>query len=142
MGLVDQHQVALLHVVGPAMDRLDAGKQDPRLDIAAAEPGRIDPRRRLGPQSHHLGMVLGDQLAHVGDHENALVGPLLQHALDERGQHDRLAASCRDHDQRMAVLLGKVLVDRRDGSLLVGTEAQHDASSRASLIQLVPSARR
>ena len=82
--LVDQHQVALLHVVGAAVDRLDAGEQHLRPDLPPAEPGRVDAGRRVGPQPHHLGVVLGDQLAHVGDHEDALVGPLLQHALDER----------------------------------------------------------
>ena len=140
MRLVDQHQIALLHVVGAAVDRLDAGEQHLRADLALAQAGRVDAGRRIGPQPDHLGMVLRDQLAHMGDDQDALIGPLPQHALDEGRQHDRLAAGGRDHHQRMPRLVGEVVVDRRDGGLLIGAQAQHDAASRASLTQLLPSA--
>ena len=108
------------------------------------EPSRVDAGGRVGPQSHHLGMVLGDQLAHVGDHEDALVGPLLQHALDERGHHDRLAAGGGDHDQRMPIALPEVLVDRRDGGLLVGAKVEGSfvLSCLASLVRMRSTARR
>ena len=73
--LVDQHQVALLHVVGAAVDRLDAGEEDARAEVAAAEPGRVDAGRRVAPEPDQLGVVLGDQLADMGDDQDALVGP-------------------------------------------------------------------
>ena len=139
MRLVDQHQIALLDFIGAPVDRLDAGEQHPRADLALAQPGRIDAGRRLGPQADHLGMVLRDQLAHMGDDQDALVRPLLQHALNEGRQHEGLASGRRYDDERMPRLLGKVVVDRRDGGLLIGTQAQHGASSRASFTQLLPS---
>ena len=85
-------------------------------------------------------MVLRDQLADVGDDQDALVGPGAQHALDEGGHHQALAAGGRDDDERVAGVLGEVAVDRVDGGLLVGTQRQHaTASARASLIQVAPS---
>ena len=135
--LVDQHQVALLHVVGAAVDRLDAGEEDAGAEVAPAEPGGVDAGRRVAPEADQLGVVLRDQLADVGDDQDALVGPGAQHALDEGGHDEALAAGGRDHDQRVAAVLGEVAVDRVDGGLLVGAERQHaTASARASLTQV------
>ncbi len=139
MRLVDQHQVALLHVVRPAVDRLDAGKEDAGAEVTPAEPGRDDARRRIAPEPDQLGMVLGNQLAHMGHDEDALVGPGAQNALDEGRHHERLAAGGRDHDERVAGLLGEVAVERVDGGLLVGTQRQHATASRASFTQGLPS---
>ena len=119
MRLVDQHQIALLDLVGAAVDRLDTGEQHARTDLALAQSRRIDAGRRLGPKPHHLGMVLRDQLAHMGDDQDALIGPLPQHALNESGQHDRLATGRRDDNDRVTRLVGEVVVDRRDGGLLI-----------------------
>ena len=127
--LVDQHQVALLHVVGAAVDRLDAGEEDAGAQVAAAEPGGADAGRRLAPEADQLGEVLGDQLADMGDDEDALVGPGPQHALDEGGHHQALAAGGRDDDERVAAVLGEVAVDRVDRRLLVGTQRQHATAS-------------
>ena len=41
--LVDQHQVALLHVVGAAVDRLDAGEEDAGPEVTAASPAEQMP---------------------------------------------------------------------------------------------------
>ena len=141
MRLVDQHQIASLHVVGAAMDRLDAGEEDAGAEVAPPEAGGADASRRVAPETDQLGMVLRDQLADVGHHENPLVGPGAEHALDE-GCHDKaLAAGGRNDDQRVAALPGEVAVDRVDRGLLVGTERQHfAASARASLIQVPPRA--
>jgi len=138
--LVDQHQVALLDVPGAAVDRLNAGEEDARPEIAPAEPGGVDAGRRVAPEADQLGVVLRDQLADVGDDEDALIGPGLQHALDEGRHHQTLAAGGRNHDERVAGVLGEVAVDRVDRGLLVGAERQHaTASARASLTQAPPS---
>ena len=75
--LVDQHQIALLDLVGAPVDRLDAGEQHARTDLALAQSRRIDAGRCVGPQPDHLGMVLRDQLAHMSDDQDALIGPAL-----------------------------------------------------------------
>ena len=51
VGLIDQHQIGALNGVSLAVHRLDAGEQDPRLDVAPVQPGAVDARRRLGPQA-------------------------------------------------------------------------------------------
>ena len=48
MGLVNQNQIALLHVIGAAVDRLDAGEQHPRADLALAQACRVDPAGASG----------------------------------------------------------------------------------------------
>jgi hypothetical protein len=142
--LVDQHQVALLHVVGAAVDRLDAGEENAGAEVAPAEPGRVDAGRRVAPEADQLGVVLRDQLAHVRHDQDALVGPRLQHALDEGRHYEALTAGGRNDDERVAALLGEVAVDRVDGRLLIGTQGQHAASSSrwASSTQVEPSAMR
>ena len=93
MRLVDQHQIAVLHVVGAAVDRLDAGEQDLARRSRACQPGRVDAGRRVGPQPDHLGVVLRDQLAHMGDDQDALVGPVLAaRPRMKAAMHERLAA--------------------------------------------------
>jgi hypothetical protein len=141
MGLVDQHQIGMADTRRLVVDRLDAGEEDPGPRIAAAETGRVDARRRLRPEPQHLGMVLRDQLADMGDDQHALVGPGLEHAVDEGGHDEALAAGRGDHDERVAALLLEIAVDRGDRGLLVGAQGQHAAasSSRASLVQAEPS---
>ena len=119
MRLVDQNQVALLHVVDPLVDRLDAGKQNARLDIALFQPGRIDAGRRLGPQLHQLQIVLLDQFPDVGDDQNALVGVGLEHTFDKAGHDQGFAARRRDDDERVARGSFKVAVDAVDGTGLI-----------------------
>jgi len=104
------------------MHGLDAGEQDARIRLAPPEPGGIDPRRSLGPQADHLCMVLGDQLPHMGDDQDALVGPDPEDALGEGGQHQALAPGCRDHDEWVALVVLEIGVDRTDRRLLIGTE--------------------
>ena len=138
--LVDQHQVALLHVVGAAMDRLDSGEEDEGPEVAPPEPGGVDAGRRVPPEPDQLGVVLRDQLADVRDDQDALVGPRAQHPLDEGRHSERFSTGGRDHHERMAGVLREVAVDRVDGRLLVGAQRQHaTASARASLIQVAPS---
>ena len=144
MRLVDQHQIGVADLGRAAVDRLDAGEEGPCLRLALAEARRIDARRSIGPEADHFGMVLGDQLAHMGHDQDALIGPDLQHALDE-GRHDeRLAACGRNDHQRIAGVGLEIAVDRGDRGLLVGAQGQHGAASgeRASLVQVVPSAMR
>ena len=50
MGLVDQHQIGMADARRLVVDGLDAGEEDPGPRVAAAEPGRVDARRRLGPE--------------------------------------------------------------------------------------------
>ena len=139
MRLVHQHQIALLDAVGLAVDRLDAGKQDTGAEIATAQPGGIDAGGSIGPEAEQFGMVLGDQFADVGDDQDALVGPLLQHLADEAGHDQTLAARGRDHHQRMTDLAPEIVVDGVDGRALVRTEGQHGALPS---VQRMPSGRR
>jgi hypothetical protein len=110
------------------VDRLDAGKQDLRLDVAAVQPGAVDPGRRLRPQAQELGEVLADQLPDVGQDDDPFVGPLRQHLLDEGGHDQRLAAGGRDNHQRMAARRHEVGVDRVDGGALIGAQLQDHAA--------------
>ena len=142
MRLVYEDEVAVTDFHCTAMHRLDAGEENARIRLAPPEPGGIDPRRSLGPQPHHLGVVLGNEFAGMGDDEDALVGPRLEHALGERRKHQGFPRSCRKDQQRVALVILKIRIDGIDGFLLVGTERQHDsasASPRASLSQLEPS---
>ena len=144
MRLVDQHQIGVADLGRAPVDRLDTGEEDPRLRLALAEARRIDARGRIGPEADHLRMVLGDQLANMGHDQDALIGPGLQHALDE-GRHDeRLAARGRNDHQRIAGVGLEIAVDRGDRGLLIGAQGQHGAASgeRASLVQVEPSAMR
>ncbi len=142
MGLVDQHEVDMLDVVGTPVDRLDAGEEDACLCLAAAEPGAVDAGRRLGPEAEELGVVLADQLAHMGEDEDALVRPGLEDFPDERRHDQRLAAGRRDDDERVAVGLAEVAVDRVDGLALIGTEGEAHAAALGPSRQTPPSARR
>jgi hypothetical protein len=141
MGLVDQHQIGMADARRLVVDGLDAGEEDPGPRIAAAESGRVDACRRLGPEPQHLGMVLRDQLPHMGDDEHALIRPGLEHAVDEGGHDEALAAGGGDDDEWVAALLLEIAVDRGDRGLLVGAQGQHAAAScsRASLVQAEPS---
>ena len=85
--LVNEHQVTLLDVIDPLVDRLDASKKDPGMDVTLLETGRIDARRGLWPELLELGVVLLDQLPHMGHDQDALVRIGLEHALDESGHH-------------------------------------------------------
>ena len=141
MRLVDQHEIGMADLACLVVDRLDAGEEDRGLNIAAAEPGRVDAGRRVGPEPDELGIVLRDQLADMGDDEDALVGPGLQHAFDEGSSHEALAAGGGDHDERVAALRLEIAVDRVDRGLLICAQGQHGAasSSRASLVHAAPS---
>ena len=115
MRLVDEDEVAVTDLGRLAVHRLDACEENARIRLALSEPRRIDPGRGLGPQPHHLGVVLGDQLPHMGDDQDALVGPGLENALGEGRHHQALAPGRRNDDERVALVVFEVAVDRRDG---------------------------
>ena len=142
MRLIDQDQIGALDVVGSAMDRLDAGEQDLSVDLTPLEPRAVDAGRRLRPQAEELGVVLADQLAHVGDDENALIRPGLEHLPDELGHDQRFAAGGRNDDHRMAARAAEVVVDRIDRGALVRAELQAHAASLPVSRQMLPSAMR
>ena len=71
MGFIDQHQIATLHLIRMAVDRLDSGKQDLRVNVAARQPGRIDASWRIGPGAQQRHEVLLDQLLHMGEDQHA-----------------------------------------------------------------------
>ena len=83
MGLINQHQIGVADFMGAAMDGLDACKQNTGLRLALAQARRINAGRCLRPKPDHLGMVLGDQFAHMGHDQDALIRPSLQHPFDE-----------------------------------------------------------
>ena len=125
MRLVDEDEIAKADLGGAPVDRLDAGEEDRRIRIAATEAGRIDAGWRLRPEADHLGMVLRDQLTHMGDDEDTLVGPRLEHTLDEGGHDQTLAASRRDHHDRMTLVFFEIFVDRFNRGFLVGAQFKH-----------------
>ena len=78
----------------------------------------------------------------MGYNHKALIGPVPENAFGESGYDQGFPRSCRQHKQRITLVLLKVGVDRVDGCLLVRAKRQHDTASsslRASLTQLVPS---
>jgi len=124
MGLINQHQVALLHVVDALVNRLDSGKQDLGSDLALFETGRIDSSGRIGPDLLELRMVLFDQLTNMRDDQDALIGECLEHTFDKSRHHQRLAPGRWDDHQRIAGLIMEIVVDALDGGTLVGTKGK------------------
>ncbi len=65
------------------MDRLDAGEQDLRANVAARQPGGVDAGRRLRPGAQHRHEVLLDQLLHVREDQHAGVAIGGDHAVEK-----------------------------------------------------------
>ena len=80
----------------------------------------------------------------IAQNHAEMIGPCLQHALDEGGHHQALASGGRDHHQRVPFMVLEIAVDRGDRGLLIGAQGQHGAASvvRASFAQVEPSAMR
>ena len=95
MCFIDQHQIAVPDLRHPGMDGLDAGEQDAGGNVTLLQARRVDAGRRLGPQAFQLSVVLLDELTHMSDDQDALIGPGLEHAFDE-ARHDQGFAPRRD----------------------------------------------
>jgi ABC-type branched-subunit amino acid transport system permease subunit len=145
---LDQPQDLLVIGLGPVFGDVPLGLGDHGGEAALNhQPGprgilQPDHRRlrvgahRLDQRDLQLGEVLADQLADVGQDDDPLVRPLRQHLLDECGRHQTLSSGCRDHHDRVAVMLVEVAVDRVDRGALIWAGLQgHAAPSR----QTVPS---
>ena len=138
--LVDQHQVAALHPTGVAVDRLDAGEQHLGADVAAREASRVDAGRRLRPGPLQGRAVLLDQLLHVGEDQDAGVGPSGDGLANKARDDHALARAGGHHHEGVASAGGEVVVERLDGSTLIG--AQREGHAKPPSRHAVPSAGR
>ena len=109
---------------------LDARDEDLASELSLAEPGRVDARRRVGPEPDQRRVVLRNQLAHVGDDQDAGLGICESGAASELGEDHALARSGRCRHQRRAAAGAEPGVERVDRRALVVAQLDHSAPRR------------
>ncbi|GJD74797.1 hypothetical protein CFIICLFH_3033 [Methylobacterium goesingense] len=99
VGLVHHDEVERSDLGYAVPDRLDAAEQHLRPLVPAPEPGRVETGRRARPEVQELAVVLGDQLAGVGDDEDA-VRRVRREGLAHQSRDDQgLARPGGQHDE-------------------------------------------
>ena len=125
--LVDDGEIDMPEIAGAPGDRLHAGDEDLAPELALAEPGRVDARRGVGPEPDQRRVVLRDQLAHVGDDQDAGLGVGHHRAAGELGEDHALARAGRRDHQRRAAAGAEPGVERVDRRALVVAQLDHAA---------------
>ena len=95
------------------------------MEVAPPQAGAVDADGCLGPERHHLGEVLGDQLLDVGQHQHPGVAKGADGRAHEFGDDQGLAGAGGHGHQGIAVVGLEVGIECRDGGLLVRAKRNH-----------------
>ena len=123
--LVDDGEIDVPEVPGASRHRLHPGDEDLPPELALAEPGGIDARRGIRPEPDQRCMVLRDQLADMGDDQDAGLGVGHHRAAGELGEDHALAGAGRCDHQRRAAPGAEPGIERLDRRALVVAELDH-----------------
>ena len=125
MTLIHKDQVERIQIAGSFIDRLDSRHDDRVLGIPPFQAGRIDSDRQIRTDQFQLVDGLLQKFFDMGQDQHTAVPGL--HRIMADGCHDRrLAATCRDHDDRVVIVIPQVLVNSVNSLLLIRTKRQHD----------------
>lgn len=131
--LVDEDEIEPAQVERLSGRRLNAREDDRLEHVLAAQPGAVDAKRGLRPDGDDLFRVLLDELSHMGEHQDALPGPLLQRLPDDGGDQERLSAPRWEHEDRIpALVFAEPSVEAVDRLALIGAQLDAHPTTCAS----------